>query len=148
MVSEYDIFMGKNVVGTAEVERQGLYYHFVCRCRLSGDALCRVMVECDGYHENLGILVPWGKSFGLTTRVPMKRFGSGKLNFRVLPKHPSGQGTFIAVYPDEPFAYLSRLKSAFLEVRNGQVGVVLKDPESDPQGSDQIPKHRRRLVLR
>jgi hypothetical protein len=129
MISEYDIYMGKNVVGTALVEKQGLYYRFDCRCRLSGDVLCRVMAECDGHHESLGILVPRGSAFGLTTKLPVKRFGKGKLKFRVIPKHPSGLGTFIAVYPEEPFAYLSRLKNAFLEVRAGQVGVIIPDPE-------------------
>lgn len=129
MIAEYDIYMGNSVVGKAVVEKQGLYYRFDCRCRLSGDVLCRVMVECDGHHESLGILVPCGKIFGLTTKLPVKRFGAGGLRFRVMPKHPSGQGTFVAVYPDEPFSYLSRLKNAFLENRNGQAGVVITDPE-------------------
>lgn len=139
MVSEYHLYLGKEIVGTASVERQGLYYHFVCRCRLPKDKLCRVMVECDGYHENLGTLVPWGKYFGLSTRVPTKRFGGGKLHFKVIPKYSAGQGIFIAVYPNEPFAYLSKLKDACLEVRNGQAGVVLKDPTPDPRDSDQSP---------
>ena len=129
MVSEYDVYMGTNVVGAAFVERQGLYFCFNCRCRLSVGSLFRVMVECDGHHENLGILVPQGGWFVLETRLPVKRFGDGVLRFFVTPKYPSGQGTFIAVYPDEPFAYLTRLKNAFLDYRNGQAGVVIKDPE-------------------
>ena len=129
MVSEYDIYFGKTVVGTAMVEQQGLYHRFECRCVLTGDVLCRVMVECDGHHENLGILAPQGRWFALTTKLPSKRFGEGELKFRVYPKRPSGQGLFVQVYPDEPFAYLSRLKNAFLEVRNGQMGVVLTDQE-------------------
>lgn len=127
MDGEYDIFMGREAVGTATVERQGLYYRFQCRCRLSGDILCRVTVECDGHHENLGILVPMGDSFGLTTKLAVKKIGKGVLKFRIIPKHPSGKGQFIQVYPEEPFAYLSRLKNAFLEVRNGQAGVVIPD---------------------
>ena len=129
MNREYDIYMGKQAVGTAAVERQGLYYRFDCRCRLSGDVLCRVTVACNGHHENLGILVPMGSQFGLTTKLAVKKLGEGPFEFRVLPKHPSGQGQFIAVYPEEPFAYLSRLKDAFLEVRNGQAGVVIPDQE-------------------
>ena len=138
-MGEYDIYMGENVVGTANVERQGVYYRFACRCHLSEDALCRVTVECDGHHENLGILAPQGKMFALVTKLPVKRFSQGQMHFRVIPKHPTGQGLFVAVYPDEPFAYLARLKNAFLQVRNGQVGVFLTDQGPDQQGNGQNP---------
>lgn len=139
MIEEYDIYMGKQVVGNAAVEKQGLYYRFDCRCRLSGAVLCRIVAQRGGHHENLGIPVPRGKDFCLSTRLPMKRFPEGVFSFRVLPKHPSGKGVFVEVYPDEPFAYLSRLKHAFLDVQRGQVGVVIPDSESDPQGSDRSP---------
>ena len=139
MISEYDIYMGKNVVGTAAVEKQGLYYRFDCRCRLSGAVLCRVMVECGGHHENLGILAPQGGAFCLSTKLAVKRIGEGPFSFRVIPKHPGTKGTFIAIYPDEPFSYIARLKNAFLQVRRGQAGVVIPDLEKDPQDSDQNP---------
>lgn len=126
MDGEYDIFMGKEVVGTANVERQGLYYLFRCQCRLSGAVMCRVMVSCNGHHENLGTLIPMGDGFGLKTKLAVKRLGKGPFQFRVMPKHRRGEGEFIAVYPEEPFAYLTRLQNAFLEVRNGQIGVVIE----------------------
>lgn len=127
MDGEYEIFMGKEAVGTASVEKQGLYYRFVCRCRLSGAVMCRVVVSCNGHHENLGILLPCGDGFALTTKLATKKLGKGKPEFRVLPKHQSSGRKFIPVYPEEPFAYLTRLKNAFLEVQNGQVGVVITD---------------------
>ncbi|MBQ7415529.1 MAG: hypothetical protein IJW14_00650 [Oscillospiraceae bacterium] len=127
MDGEYDIYMGKDVVGTAQVERQGLYYRFRCSCRLSGDTLCRVSVCCNGHHENLGILVPMGDGFGLTKKLAVKKLGKGAFQFRVLPKHRTGEWQFVPVYPEEPFGYLTRLQNAFLEVRNGQAGVVIPD---------------------
>lgn len=139
MIGEYDIYMGKMAVGKASVERLGLYYRLDCRCRLTGEILCRLMAECDGRSVDLGILVPRGGNFGLITKVPVKHFGKGEPRFRVYPKHSSGKGIFVEVYPDEPFAYLSRLKNAFLAVQNGQLGVVLTDPEQGPQGSDRSP---------
>ena len=121
----YDICFGNEVVGVATVERQGLYYHFSCRCRLGGTAMYRVSVSCNGHHENLGVLVPMGDGFGLDTKLAVKRLGEGELLFLVLPKHPQIRKQFIPIHPEEPFAYISRLQDAFLEVRNGQIGVVI-----------------------
>ena len=86
----------------------------------------RVAVSCGGHHENLGVLVPMGDTFGLTKKLPAKKLGEGKLQFQALPKHQKSEGKFIPVYPEEPFGYLTRLQNAFLEVKNGQVGVVIE----------------------
>ena len=125
MNGEYDIRMGKEVVGTATVEQQGLYYRFSCRCSISGSVICRVTVSCNGHHENLGVLVPMGNGFALTTKVAVKKLGKGPFQFRAIPKHQISEGKFIPIYPEEPFAYISRLQNAFLEIRNGQAGVVI-----------------------
>ena len=68
-----------------------------------------------------------GDYFGLRTKLAVKRLGKGVFHFRVLPKHPRDGGVYVPICPEEPFAYLTRLQNAFLEVRNGQVGVVLTD---------------------
>ena len=125
MNGEYDILMGREPVGKVTVEQQGLYYHFCCRCNISGSVICRVTVSCNGHHEKLGVLIPEGDSFGLTTKMAVKKLGKGPFQFRAIPKHRKSEGKFIPVYPEEPFAYLTRLQNAFLEVRNGQVGVVI-----------------------
>ena len=36
-------------------------------------------------------------------------------------------GTFVPISPEEPFAYISRLKDAYFERRYGQAGVVIPD---------------------
>ena len=87
----------------------------------------KLMVTCGGKTEDLGLLVPEGKDFVLKSRLPAKRFAQGKPEFRAIPRHGRMTGTFIPVYPDEPFAYISRLHSAFLENRGGQMGVVLPE---------------------
>ena len=127
MDGTYEIMLGSEPIGEAVVERQGLYYSFSCRCRLSGAVLYRVDVCCDGHHEDLGILIPMGDRFGLTTKVPAKRLRKGTLRFQALPKHRKLEGQFVPVYPEEPFAYLTRLQDAFLAVRDGQVGVVIRE---------------------
>ena len=122
MEGVYDIDYGGQVVGAAKVAREGLYYRFECRCRVEG--LCRLSVCCGGHHENLGIPVPAGSEFVLTTKIPVKRLGEGPLQILALPKNQRQTGEFIPVYPEEPFAYISRLQNAFLQVRDGQIGVV------------------------
>ncbi len=127
MDGSYDILLGNEPIGTAKVERQGLYYSFTCRCRLSGTGIFRLSVSCNGHYENLGIPVPCGDVFELCTRLPVKKLGKGQPRFIALPKHQKHDGEFVPIYPDEPFAYLHRLQEAFLQVRQGQAGVILPE---------------------
>lgn len=122
---EYDICLGRDVIGRAIVTRQGLYYHFSCRCKLESEAMYRVSVFCGGHHENLGVLVPMGDVFGLDTKLAVKRLGQGAFRFQALPKHQKATGQFIPIHPEEPFAYITRLQEAYLEIREGQVGVLI-----------------------
>lgn len=130
MEENYPIYLGEEAIGTAQVTRQGLYYHFSCRCRLSGEIMCRILVTCGNHQEHLGILVPVGSSFGLDTKLAVKKLGKGPFRFRVLPKRQDMQGQFTPIRPEEPFAYITRLQNAFMETRNGQVGVVIAQMSS------------------
>ena len=127
MEGNYPVLMGGTAIGTVKVTRQGLYYRFACRCRLSGDVMCRLTVTCGGTAHNLGILAPEGGEFGLRTGLPVKQLGEGVPQFRVLPNHKPVQGHFVPISPEEPFAYLSRLQDAFLEIRDGVPGLVISD---------------------
>ena len=125
MEGNYPVMFGQETVGKVQVLRQGLYYRFSCRCSISGSVICRVTVSCNGHHENLGVPVPMGNGFALTTKVAVKKLGKEPFQFRAMPKHQKSEGKFIPIYPEEPFAYISRLQNAFLEIRNGQAGVVI-----------------------
>lgn len=121
----YDIMLDGQTMGKAEVKTQGLYYAISCRCRLSGNSVYKLTVICGDDTENLGILVPEGGSFVLRTRLPKKKLPKGKPQFHAALKHPELSGKFVPLCPEEPFAYLARLKHAFLEVRDGQTGIRL-----------------------
>ena len=127
MVGTYEICLGSSPVGEARVEKQGLYYRFSCRCALNGATMQRVMVACGENKVDLGICVPMGDSFGLDKKVPCKHLGEGKPEFFLTPRPRQGGGKFVPVYPEEPFAYMSRLKGAFLEIQNGQRGIVITE---------------------
>ena len=83
------------------------------------------MVTCGSVQENLGILVPEEDSFVLNTSLPVKRIGEGEMSFVLRPKQESLTGSFVPISPEEPFSYLSRLKESFLEIRNGEIGIVI-----------------------
>ena len=125
MEGNYEVLFGNKPCGKVQVHRQGLYYRFVCRCDLSGDILCRLRVSCGGRTEELGILVPMEGAFGLDKRIPVKRLGEGMPEFRLYTGHNAADGTFVPIMPEEPFAYIARVKDAYLVRRNGQVGILL-----------------------
>ena len=122
----YPVFFGQAQAGKVEVRKQGLYYRFFCRCKLTGDVVCRLVVSCGGKQESLGVLVPGEEGFGLEKSVPCKRFGAGEPEFKLVPRHEASGGIFIPICPEEPFAYLVRLKESFLIRKNGQAGILLK----------------------
>lgn len=127
MEGYYGVTFGSEQVGKVQVLRQGLYYRFICRCKLSGDVLCRLQVRCGDTQESLGIVIPMDGGFGLDTKLPVKRLGQGIPEFRLLPRHEAQEGKFCPIYPEEPFAYIAKLKEAFLVRKGGQVGVLVKD---------------------
>lgn len=65
--------------------------------------------------------------FGLDTKVPVKHLGEGELKFFLLPKHEITQCMFVPIIPEEPFAYIERLKEGFLARKGEQVGVVFPE---------------------
>ena len=123
----YPILRGGETIGQACMEKKGLYYHFTCRCELSGEVIYRLTVSCGEKSENLGVPVPVGGEFTLNTRIPVSRLGQGEITVRAVPKHGQLEGQFIPVSPDEPFEYLRQLEKAVFEKRNGQPGILLKD---------------------
>ena len=130
----YDIMLADKPIGTASVKREGLYYSFRCHCRLSGDVIYKLVVSCGDKAESLGVCVPRGNSFGLETRLPVKRLGEGSLAFRAVPKHMELEGRFVPIRADEPFAYIDRLHKAHLEIRGNQTGILFPEEDSPNQG--------------
>lgn len=134
MEKDYNVIFGNEAVGKVQVIRQGLYYRFFCRCRLSGDVVCRLFVQCGDKRENLGVVVPVDDGFGLETRIPVKRLGEGDMDFRLEPKsEKAADGKFVPIYPEEPFAYIDRLQESFMATQNGQAGAVIPEDALDPE---------------
>ena len=123
----YELKFGGQTVGRVQVQKQGLYYAFTCRCRMPGEVISRVMVRCGDRETGLGILVPMGDGFGLDTKIAAKKLGQGSPEFSVVPNRPQLTQKFIPIKPEEPFSYIERLKEAYLARQGEQVGAVLRD---------------------
>ena len=131
MEGNYEVLYGKEAVGKVQLLRQGLYCRIICRCRLSGDQVCRLYAVSDGRQENLGVLVPDGDGFLLDRKIPAKRIGEGTLRFVLSSGGGLPAGTFVPITPEEPFAYIERLKDAFLQSEHGKIGIRIKEsPEA------------------
>lgn len=129
----HDIYAGTQVVGRAEVIKEGLYYRFSCKCTLPDEGVYRITVSDGNNTKDLGICVPTGEWFGLVTRVPVKYLSGDKLEFALVPK--DSQVTAIPVVTNEPFEDLDKLESAYLQEKDGKAEIII-DPTLSPQGSD------------
>ena len=125
MEYQYSVTLNGNPCGKVTVSRQGLYYRIRCRCILPPEDIFRLQAACGSRRENLGVLVPVEDRFGLDTRIPVKQLGEGELAFTVISKRQPVRGNFVPIRDEEPFAYISRLKESFLEIKNGQVGIII-----------------------
>lgn len=127
MEGYYEVTFGQETVGKVQVVREGLYYRFVCRCRLKGDTISKLVIRCGNQCENLGVLIPAEEGFILEKKHPVKKFGDGEPFFYLAPRHDCVQGKFVPIYPEEPFGYIAKLNEAFLASHNGQTGALLKE---------------------
>ncbi|MGM9549804.1 MAG: hypothetical protein ACI3V5_08155 [Faecousia sp.] len=127
MEGNYGVYFGNKAVGKVQVLKEGLYYRFLCHCQLTGDVMCRLWVTCGDKRENLGLVVPMDGGFGLDTKIPAKRLTGGEMAFSLIPKHDQPEGKFVPISPEEPFAYIERLKESYLIRKGEQVGIVISE---------------------
>ena len=127
----YEVYLGNHAAGKVQILRQGLYCRVICRCRIDSDQVYRLYAVSEDSRENLGVVVPEGDGFLLDRKIPVKRLGNGKLRF-VLSCGVGGlPGKFVPISPEEPFFYIDRLKTAFLQSERGKVGIRIEEnPEA------------------
>lgn len=125
----YPVTLNEICMGKVSVQRQGLYYHICCRCRLNADGMYRLVVLNGNNQVNLGILVPFDGAFGLNTKIPQKHIGDGEWIFQLISTKESIAGKFVPISPEEPFLYISRLKESFLTHQNGHPGILVNEKQ-------------------
>lgn len=134
----HEIIWQDRPVGHAEIEKEGLYLKIRCSCAPPDKGFFRVLVDDGIITRDLGICVPEGNCFTLTTRISAKHLKEEDLSFRLIRKDK--QISVIPVATEEPFSGLALLDRAKLQVMNGQPEIVI-DPIQGPRGSDLILKY-------
>lgn len=133
MDGTWKVFWGAQPVGRCTARREGLYTRFSCRCSLPDGQLRNLVVKLGPWERSLGVLAPSDGGYGLETRVATRHLPPGEPEFSARLRREKGEGTFVPLYPEEPFSYLHRLESAFLARKDGKLGIILKDT---PAGSE------------
>lgn len=126
---KYDIFLERQAVGYAQLEKQGLYYRIQCSCNLPAPGPYRIEAASADRSIDLGICVRQDSEFTLVKRVPIKQLAEEPLSFRVITGESKQEGDFYPVKEDAPFDQLGFLMNARLCNRDGQTGVIIL-PES------------------
>ena len=124
----YEIMCNRESVGSAQVEKEGLYYKFLCTCLPPNEGVHRITVSDGETVRDLGICVPKGGKFTLTARVPIKYLKGNKLTFTLT----SPNGADNSIDTGEAFAQLEKLEAARLQITNGQPEIVI-DAAQAPQ---------------
>lgn len=137
---DYDIFWNGKIVGKAQVEKQGLYYNFLCRCRPDEKARYEIRLHHAGGEENLGLCVPEGNGLQLKTRLAVRRVGGGSYRFELMRRETAGQ--LFPVDPDQPFEALTHLGNGYALKRDGRLYIAIKGetPAQERQDNDPSPK--------
>ncbi len=126
----FEVYQGNRIAGKVQLIPQGLYVRVICRCRIEGGQVYRLFAVSGDHRENLGVPVPEGDGFLLDKRIPAKRLAEG---VRFLLSAGAGElnGKFVPICPEEPFLYIDRLKTAFLESEQGKIGIrIQQHPEA------------------
>ena len=127
----YEVYDGSAVVGKVQLTVQGLYYHIMCRCFIPDDRILHLFVVTDNLEEGIGVLVPENDGVVLNKKIPIKRIGRGALRFYVSTGKSKHRGRFAVISPEEPFLYIDRLNTAFLQSEHGKIGIRLEEnPEA------------------
>lgn len=135
MMDSYNVMLKGKPVGTVRLVRQGLYFSVQCRCCAENKDIYRLFADCDKDRVRLGVLVPQGNGLVLETKIPVKKLNTEHVDFFIESSAVRQQTEarmddhckYISVYPDEPFAYLARIKNSYMATRNGKPGIMIKD---------------------
>ncbi len=139
----FQIFDKESCVGTAQIQQEGLYYRIYCNCKINADGIHRVIVRDGESAIDLGICVPEGNQFALTSRVPIKKLNADSCIFSLVKQgeKPSEHCSRreVPVETGKPFPALDELENGYFT--NEDVPMVVIDPIQDPQDNDRNPEH-------
>lgn len=136
MVMEKEIYHHNQKIGMAKISMQGLYYRFECRCLFPEPGIYRLYAICNDENACLGICVPVGDAFGITTKIPVSRLGTGDIS--VVADSKTKQRV-LSVDQNSPFENIEQLDNAVF----CEEGIRIIERSPGRPGSGQIREHQR-----
>lgn len=130
MVKQYPVMLGDTQIGSALVQKDGLFYTVSCSCGLTKTGRYRLFVQ-GARREKLGLLVPGPTGYSVKSRILISKLGQGDLAFFVAAEDES---YVVPVTATEPFPYIAFLDEAHMYSRGNEVFVALKTTESQSSG--------------
>jgi hypothetical protein len=120
MKQEYAINSDGMCIGRATVIPAGLYYDIACRCKPQSHII-RIVANCGGKQENIGICVPQDGEMVIRTKIPQKRLQSLSGFVAITEK----QDEWVPITEGKPMAHLDQLIYARFSSRNGKPGLAI-----------------------
>jgi len=139
--ASYEIRMDQKTVGSAFIEKQGLFYAIHCKCQLPPDTKYRIVMKGEKKRLDLGICIPDEAEFVLTSHIPISRIGEGPFSFSA-ELHNAEKKHFLPVHPEKPFNHIPELVRARFTVQDQIPGVIIegiKEKFPIQQDNDQNP---------
>ena len=132
----FPILSGDTTVGTASVEKQGLYYRFVCNCKFTDTGVYAISVRCGDHTERLGVCVPDGMQFKLIKRVPVNHFPQSEMLFAAVKKDAVSTEHFIALKTGGKFSHFADITDARFCCVDYKTGIILCSKSCCPTTED------------
>ncbi len=123
MLRSASVMYAGKTVGTVMIQKNGLYYSFICRCSLPLNKMYTLWAEWEEHREKLGLLIPEQEKFTLRTQMAIKCFPEETVRFCIYERGRENATDFYPVTAEEPFAELERLPNARFYVKDGIWGV-------------------------
>lgn len=123
----YDVYFMEQKAGQVTLKKEGLYWRINCRLQNIEKGYYRLNADNGSCIFDLGLCVPVSGGFGMNTRVSIKRIGEDNLRFFLKSGKSDKQDLFVPICAEEPFAYLQRLENAYLDRKDGILGVRFRD---------------------
>ena len=134
----YSVKLGNTTVGTATVEKQGLYYRFTCHCDFSDKDIYTISVQSGAHCESLGVCMPEGKHYRLEKKIPAKYLPQKELHFFASRKSTETASQFILLENGAQFQHISKLTDARFQQLDGKYGVILRAEHCCPTAEDAV----------
>lgn len=141
MKHEYKIYYNKEIVGTATIEPDGLYYQIDCTCHYTTNEIHRVFLKTLESEINLGVCAPEGEVAKTKSKIAAKLIDMNNLHFHIVTNRENS----FANYPIQDggsFPAISFLRNGLFTMKEGSANIkVIRIDSSLPNLHQQNRDH-------